>query len=113
MQIVWEKQDASFVATVGNIKLAAVPNLYHRFKPKAARGAKWRAMCSSWNEATKTLSRYGRDEYDILYDSYSEAMRAAEAIFNEEWNKRRRCPHGELLSNHCNDCVKENSFATC
>lgn len=78
----WQKRDAGYVAEVGNITLVATPDRTNYGKPK--RGTKWRAGCSIWDEKTRTMSRYGKDLYCNLFDSYKEAKEAAEAIYNEE-----------------------------
>lgn len=110
MHIEWQKRDGMFVAQIGDVTLCASPDRYAKgFTPKAARGTKWRAQCSHWNERTRTLSRYGRDEYSILYDDARSAMRAAEGIYN----CARQCPHGELLANRCRACEREHTRETC
>lgn len=63
-----------------NITLVAVPDRYKGGKP--ARGTKWRAACNHWNERTRTLSRYGRDEYMNPQNSAKAAMKLAEDIYN-------------------------------
>jgi hypothetical protein len=49
---------------------------------KAKRGTAWRAGASHWNEATSTISRFGRDDYST-YKTAKDAMRAAEALYLE------------------------------
>lgn len=82
MQFEWTNQDGYYRAEVGNITLVASPDKMNYGKPK--RGTKWRAQCSIWDEKTRTMSRYGKDIYCNLFDSYKEAKEAAEAIYNEE-----------------------------
>lgn len=84
MRIDWTKRDGMHVAEIGNITLAATPAQWAKgFIPKAARGSKWRAQCSIWDDATSTMSRYGRDEYMTLYGTAAEAKRAAERIYTD------------------------------
>lgn len=65
-----------------NVTLVAVPDRFAKgFPPMPARGTKWRAACNHWDEASRTLSRYGRDEYMNMQDSAKEAMRLAEEIY--------------------------------
>ena len=85
MQFEWTNQDGYYRAEVGNITLVASPDKMNYGKPK--RGTKWRAQCSIWDEKTRTMSRYGKDIYCNLFDSYKEAKEAAEAIYNEENSK--------------------------
>jgi hypothetical protein len=66
----------------GNVTLVVSPSHYARgFVPKAARGAKWLAQCSHWEEATRTMSRFGRDEYMNPQSSAKDAMQLAESIY--------------------------------
>lgn len=81
MKFEWIKQDAQYVAEIGNIVLVASPDRMNYGKPK--RGTKWHAQCSVWDEKTRTMSRYGKDIYCKLFDSYQEAKEAAEEIYNE------------------------------
>jgi hypothetical protein len=65
-----------------NVTLAVTPDRYARgLTPKAARGTRWHAQASHWDEATRTMSRYGRDEYLNMQDNADEAMRLAEDIY--------------------------------
>jgi hypothetical protein len=84
MRIDWQKQDAGWVARIGDITLYASPDRTARFGTKAARGTKWRAGVSSWDEPTRTISRYGRDVYMQFCDSANDAMRLAEQVYNEQ-----------------------------
>lgn len=68
----------------GNITLCASPDRFAKgFIPKAARGTKWRASVSHWNEATRTMSRYGRDCYMQLCASAKDAMKLAEEVWRD------------------------------
>ena len=89
MRIDWQKIDAGWQARIGNITLYVLPNHTTRFGTKAARGTKWHAGVSSWDEPTRTISRYGRDVYMQLCDSAKEAMRLAEEVYEEESGVRR------------------------
>ena len=79
----WFPQDGGFRCKVTEtITLAATPDRYAKgFNPKALRGTKWHAQATHWNEATRTASRYGRDEYLNLQTSAELAMRLAEDIY--------------------------------
>ena len=79
----WIIDGASIFAKVGNVTLVASPERTASFGAKPARGTKWHAQCSHWNEATRTISRFGRDEYGTLYASRKDAMRAAELIYQD------------------------------
>lgn len=83
MRIDWQKDGAGWRADIGNITLFASPDRTMRFGTKAARGAKWRCGVSRWEESTRTVYRFGRDVYSQLCDSAKEAMRLAEAVYNE------------------------------
>ena len=93
MQIFWEKWCESagmFRSQIGNVTLVVTPDTYAKglsLRPK--RGTKWHAQCSQF-DGKSTIMRYGRDEYGNLQDTKEDAMRLAEDIFNEEWNKRRQ-----------------------
>lgn len=90
MRIDWQKNgDGCWVAKIGDITLCASPDRYTRFGSKAARGTKWHAQVSHWNESTRTMSRYGRDVYMQLCDSAKEAMLLAEQVYNEELASRK------------------------
>lgn len=84
MRVDWQKQDAGWVARIGDITLCASPDRLARFGGKAARGTKWHAGVSHWSEPTRTMSRYGRDVYMQLCDSAKEAMLLAERVYNEQ-----------------------------
>jgi hypothetical protein len=83
MQINWQKSDAGWVARIGNVTLGAFPDRTTRFGTKPARGTKWRAGVSSWDEPTRTISRFGRDVYMEMCESANGAMRLAEQVYNE------------------------------
>lgn len=80
---VWTKnEDGSFIAAFGNVSLHAVPVNYAKgFISKPARGTKWRACVSHWDEATRTMSRFGRDVYMSQLDSAKDAMKLAEEVY--------------------------------
>ena len=84
MKFEWLKNDqGGFTAKVGDVSLHAVPDrLAKGFTPKPARGAKWRAFVSHWDEKTRSSTRYGRDAYFELQNNAESAMRLAEEIFN-------------------------------
>lgn len=79
----WEKQDGGFRCRVSEtVTLVVTPErLVRGFVPKAARGTKWHAQASRWDETSRTLSRFGRDEYMNLQESAAAAMRLAEDIY--------------------------------
>lgn len=83
MRVDWQKDGAGWRAEIGNVTLFASPDRTANLGTKAARGTKWRAGVSSWDEPTRTISRYGRDVYGQLCDSAKEAMRLAEVVYNE------------------------------
>ena len=83
---IWNKnQDGSFTAQVeDNTSLNVVPVHYAKgFIAKPARGTKWRACISHWDEATRTISRFGRDVYMTHLDTAKEAMVLAEEVYRE------------------------------
>lgn len=82
MKFDWQPRDAGYVAEIGNITLCASPDRTNYGRPK--RGTKWHAQVSIWDEKTRTMSRYGKDVYMQLCDSYKEAMKLAESIYNNE-----------------------------
>lgn len=84
MRIDWQRKDAGWRADMGTITLFASPDYTTRFGTKPKRGTKWRAGVSSWDEATRTISRYGEDVYSRLCDSAKEAMLLAERVYNDE-----------------------------
>lgn len=74
----------------GNVTLWACPDRFASgFIPRAARGTKWRAGCNHWNEATRTVSRYGRDAYTYLQPTADAAKRLAQEIYTETINAAR------------------------
>lgn len=86
MRIKWEKEQngygAGYRANMPNeVTLCVTPDNTTRFGSKPKRGTTWRASASQWDEATRTMSRFGRDEYSVRHASYKDAMRAAEAIY--------------------------------
>ena len=66
-----------------NITLVVSPDQTKGFQPQAKRGTTWRAQASHWDGATKTISRFGRDEYRVQHKTKQEAMRAAERIYED------------------------------
>lgn len=80
----WQRDAAGYRADMPNeVTLFATPDYTTGFGTTPKRGTTWRAGVSQWDESTRTISRYGRDEYGTLHKSYKDAMRAAEAIYNE------------------------------
>lgn len=68
----------------GDVTLLATPDRLARgLTARPARGTSWRAQCSHWCEATRTMSRFGRDAYADLQPDAKAAMRLAEAIYEE------------------------------
>lgn len=80
---IWLAQDGGFRCAVSEtVALVVTPDRYTKgFLPKAARGAKWHAQASVWHAPSRTLSRYGRDEYLNLQVSAEAAKRLAEDIY--------------------------------
>ena len=80
---IWVFQDGGFRCAVSEtVTLVVTPDRYTKgFSPKAARGSRWHAQASVWHEPSRTLSRYGRDEYLNLQASAEEAKRLAEDIY--------------------------------
>jgi hypothetical protein len=78
----WKKGNAEFRVEMPNdVTLIVTADRTTNFGTKAARGTTWHAEASHWNAATRTISRFGRDEYGIRYRSPGEAMNAAEQIY--------------------------------
>lgn len=75
----WIAQDGGFRCQIGDVTLVATPDRY--VNGKAARGSKWHAQATHWNERTRTASRFGRDEYLNVQDCPQSAMKLAEDIF--------------------------------
>lgn len=71
----------------GNVLLVVSPDKTRGFKPVAVRGTTWRAQVSQWAEASRTLSRFGRDEYAVQHGTKIRAMRAAESIYLDAINQ--------------------------
>lgn len=65
----------------GNVTLVVAPRRTTGFANKPARGTAWFAQASHWDETTRTMSRYGRDEYMVDRKTSKDAMRAAELIY--------------------------------
>lgn len=84
----WQKVDAGFQAEMpDNVTLVATPDSTKgSFGEKPARGTAWRAQASHWNEATKTMSGFGRDEYSAKHASAKLAMQAAEKIYMDAFS---------------------------
>ena len=64
-----------------NVTLCVTPDRYAKFGGKPARGTAWRAQASHWCEETRTVSRFGRDEYTTLHPTSKDARIAAEKIY--------------------------------
>ena len=83
----WERTpDACWLCDFGNITLMAVPDSTRRqsmFTRRAASRTLWRAQASIWDEATRTISRYGRDAYQEPCATADEAKKLAEQIYEE------------------------------
>lgn len=85
----WVKEGACYVAHIfnddeglsGDIRLWVVPKDMRY--GKAARGTKWRAGVSIWDERTRTMSRFGRDVYMEICPTFKDAMRLAELVYKE------------------------------
>lgn len=78
----WIKADNGvWTAKIGDVTLVASPDMFRNGKP--ARGTKWHAMCTHWNAATATASRFGRDVYMDLQPTAQAAKRLAEQIYTE------------------------------
>lgn len=78
----WKPVDAGFQAEMPkNVTLVVIPDRTTAFGMHPKRGTPWRAQASHWNEATRCMSRYGRDEYNVLHKTRHDAMRAAEQIY--------------------------------
>lgn len=90
----WTRDGAGYRADMPNeITLFATPDYTKDFGAAPKRGTTWRAGVSHWDESTRTVSRFGRDEYGVLHKSYKDAMRAAESIYRDE--QSTRLPKGE------------------
>ena len=76
----WTQQDAGLRAAMpDNVALYATPDHIKFGKP--ARGTTWRAGASVWDEATRTMSRFGADVYGQQCASKADAMRLAERVY--------------------------------
>lgn len=74
--------DAGFRAEMpNNVTLVVYPDKTKNFGTKAARGTTWRGQASHWEESTRTMSRYGRDEYNVQHKTAKLAMAAVERIY--------------------------------
>ncbi len=67
----------------GNVTLCVSPDQTVGFAGKPKRGTTWHAQASQWDEATRCISGYGRDEYGVEHKTHRDAMRAAERIYEE------------------------------
>lgn len=65
----------------GNITLVVSPDCATHFGTKPKRGTTWRAQASHWDERTRTISRFGRDEYNTRHPNWKSAQSAAESIY--------------------------------
>lgn len=78
----WQREGAGWAAHKGDVTLYATPDRTTGvLGDRPARGTKWRAGVSRWDEATRTISRHGRDCYSTLCGSAKEAQQLAEATF--------------------------------
>lgn len=82
----WTKDGAGWRAEMGGeVTLFATPErATGLFSEKPARGTKWHAGVSVWDESTRTISRYGRDVYMTLCDCAKDAKALAESVYIEE-----------------------------
>lgn len=69
------------------ISLNVAPNQTVAFGTKPARGTSWCVSISRYEEATRTIYRFGRDTYGIEHRTAKDAMRAAEQVYLEEVGK--------------------------
>ena len=69
-----------------NVTLIASPRrtVSRGFRLRAAANTLWQAQCSVWDEATRTISRFGRDAWREEPATASEAKRLAQAVYEEE-----------------------------
>ena len=68
---------------VDNVTLFVTPDqTIGLFGAKPKRGTIWRAGASQW-DGKSTISRFGRDEYNVLHKTAKDAMRAAERIYRD------------------------------
>lgn len=78
----WFRIDqGEWTCQIGPVRLVAAPDVKRNGKP--ARGTKWHAMCTHWNAATATATRFGRDVYMDLQPTAQAAKRLAEQIYTE------------------------------
>lgn len=81
-QFDWQKVGHGFQAAMPDeVTLVVYPDATQGFGTKAKRGTVWRAQASQWDAPTRTMSRFGRDEYGTARKTFKDAMRAAEAIY--------------------------------
>lgn len=69
----------------GNITLAASPRrtTTRNGKLTAAPKSAWSAQCSVWDEATRTMSRFGRDAWRDMPETAEAAKRLAQTVYEE------------------------------
>lgn len=77
----WEKREIGFSAIIENVTLSVAPDRVKNGKP--ARGTKWRAFISRWDEPSKSSIRFGRDIYNELQNDVKSAIRFAENVWKE------------------------------
>lgn len=82
----WIAHDGGFRAVMpDNVTLVVTPERYAKgFVLKPARGTKWHAQCTHWNEPTRTASRFGRDVYSDVQPTARDARKLAETVYLEE-----------------------------
>ena len=84
MIALWQPNDfGGFSAEMsGNVTLVVTPvRLARGFTPKPARGPSWRAQASHWDEQTRSMTRFGRCEYDNIQKTAKDAQILAESIY--------------------------------
>lgn len=87
MRIDWQKDTISggYIAQIGDVTLGAFPEHTKtvKFTVRPARGTKWRAQCSVWEEETRTLRAFGADAYRDVQESPEAAKRLAEKVYDD------------------------------
>lgn len=85
MKFPWTKENGStFRAEMpDNVTLIVTPDQTKGFFGDPKRGTSWHAQASQYDDKSTTISRFGRDEYNVKHKTYKDAMRAAESIYND------------------------------
>ncbi len=86
MKFDWQHRGGNWIAEMpDNVTLVVSPDALQGFSNNPKRGTFWRAQASHWtpnaNGVGGTMSRFGRDEYNITHKKRIDAIKAAEKIY--------------------------------